>query len=182
MWDCISLLDEETIARVDELGGISAIAVSHPHFYSSAVEWAEAFGAQVYLHHADRQWVMRPHSALRFWEGERLELHSQITLIRGGGHFEGSTMCYWPGGAAGKGALFTGDTIHVVADRRWVSFMASYPNLIPLPATKVAAIQRAVEPYTFDRIYGAWWDRTVATNAKAIVRHSAERYIKAIQD
>ena len=44
LWDCISLLDDETVAAVDDLGGLSAIAISHPHFYSSMMAWSEAFG------------------------------------------------------------------------------------------------------------------------------------------
>jgi hypothetical protein len=35
LWDCISLLDENTVAAVQQLGGIKAIAISHPHFYTS---------------------------------------------------------------------------------------------------------------------------------------------------
>jgi hypothetical protein len=58
--------------------------------------------------------------------------------------------------------------------------MYSYPNLIPLPASAVRRIVAAVEPYAYDRIYGAWWDRVVPDNAKAGVAYSAERYIKAI--
>ena len=58
LWDCISLLDDETIAEVNARGGIRAIAISHPHFYSSMIEWAECFDAQIFLHSADREWVM----------------------------------------------------------------------------------------------------------------------------
>ncbi len=43
LWDCISLLDDKTITEVKARGGIRAIAISHPHFYSSMVEWAEHF-------------------------------------------------------------------------------------------------------------------------------------------
>lgn len=181
LWDCISLLDDETAGWVHERGGLAAIAISHPHYYSSVVEWAEAFKAQVFLHQADSQWVMRPHPSIHFWDGDRLALHDGITLIRGGGHFEGGTMCHWPGGAVGKGALLSGDIIQVVADRRWVSFMYSYPNLIPLSAAKVTALVDAVEPFAFERIYGAWWKRIVWEDAKEAVKRSAERYIKAIQ-
>ena len=67
-------------------------------------------------------------------------------------------------------------------DRRWVSFTYSYPNLIPLPASTVRRIVETVEPYEFDRIYGAWWGRVVFTDAKAAVARSGERYIRAIQD
>ena len=75
----------------------------------------------------------------------------------------------------------TGDVIQVVADRRWVSFMYSYPNYIPLSISKVREVTKAVEPYNFDRLYGAWWDAIIPANAKERVRLSAERYIKAIE-
>ena len=87
---------------------------------------------------------------------------------------------HWPQGAGGKGALLTGDTIMVVPDRRWVSFMYSYPNLIPLDGAAIAGIVTAVEPYQFDRIYGSWPESIVDTDAKAAVRRSAERYIARI--
>ena len=58
--------------------------------------------------------------------------------------------------------------------------MYSYPNLIPLPAPAVRRIEAAVEPYAFDRIYGAWWDRVVASEAKVAVARSAARYIAAL--
>ncbi len=38
LWDCISLIDEATVEGVRALGGISAIAISHPHYYSSMVD------------------------------------------------------------------------------------------------------------------------------------------------
>lgn len=180
LWDCVSLIDDETIERVNALGGVSAIAVSHPHYYSSAVEWAQAFGVSLYLHEADRQWAMRPDPAIEFWQGDTLEIQAGITLIRTGGHFAGGTVCHWASGTSALGTLCTGDVIQVVADKRWVSFMYSYPNLIPLAADKIRQIVEAVEPYAFERIYGAWWEAVVLSQAKASVRRSAERYLKAI--
>jgi hypothetical protein len=182
LWDCISLLDESTIAEVKALGGIVAIAISHPHYYSSMVEWSHAFDAPVYLHGDDRQWVMRPDPAIVFWEGESKTLPGELTLIRCGGHFAGGTVLHWPAGVEGKGVLLSGDILQVVSDRRYVSFMYSYPNLIPLPAAAVRRIVASVDPYPFDRIYGAWWERVVGTGAKAAVARSAERYIAAIQE
>lgn len=181
LWDCISLIDEPTIAAVNGLGGIRAIAISHPHYYSSMIAWSRAFDAPIILHAADRQWVMRPDAHIAFWEGETKELWDGMTLIRGGGHFEGGTVLHWPAGAAGKGALLTGDILQVVSDRRYVSFMYSYPNLIPLPAHEVRRIVAAVEPYAFERIYGAWWDRVVDEDAKTAVSRSAARYIEALE-
>lgn len=182
LWDCTALLDDEIVAAVGERGGIDAIAISHPHYYSTMVEWSRAFEAPIHLHAADREWVMRPDPAIVFWEGERLELFEGATLLRLGGHFAGGTVMHWADGAAGRGALLSGDIVQVVADRRWVSFMRSYPNLIPLPIATVEAMVRALEPYPFERLYGAWFDRVVAADAKAAVRRSAERYRRAIEE
>ena len=182
LWDCISLLDTPTVAAVKALGGISAIGISHPHFYSSMVEWAHTFQAPIYLHESNRQYVMRPDERIEYWDGETKQINDQVTLIRCGGHFTGSTVLHWAGGAEGRGALLTGDTITVVPDRRFVSFMYSYPNLIPLPARRVRQIVAAVEPFDFDRIYGGWWGRVVETDAKAAVEKSAERYIQALEE
>jgi hypothetical protein len=181
LWDCISLLDPPTRAVVQSLGGISAIAISHPHYYSSMVEWSRAFDAPIYLHAADRQWVMRADPHIQFWEGKTLALAGGTTLLHCGGHFPGGTVMHWPGGAEGRGALLSGDILTVVPDRRYVSFMYSYPNLIPLAAWQVRRIAEAVSPYHFDRIYGAWWDRIVQQGGKAAVARSAERYIAALE-
>jgi glyoxylase-like metal-dependent hydrolase (beta-lactamase superfamily II) len=182
LWDCISLVDEPTVAAVNALGGIAAIAISHPHYYSSMIEWSRAFEAPIYLHADDRRWVMRPDSAVQFWEGETQALPGGLTLIRCGGHFAGSLALHWPAGAEGRGVLLTGDTLTVVQDRRWLSFMYSYPNLIPLPASTVRRIGAAVAPYEFDRIYGAWWERIVDREAKAAVARSVERYVAALAE
>lgn len=181
LWDCISLIDEATIAVVQVLGGLKAIAISHPHYYSAMVEWSHAFDAPIYLHAGDREWVMRPDPAIIFWEEETKSLGPGLTLIRCGGHYPGGTVLHWAGGAEGRGVLLSGDILTVVSDRRYVSFMYSYPNLIPLPASKVRQIVAAVEPFQYERLYGAWWDRVVKAEAKAAVARSAERYIAAIQ-
>ncbi len=181
LWDCISLIDGPTRAVVEALGGISAIAISHPHYYSSMVEWASAFDAPIYLHAADREWVMRPDGHIHFWEGESKSLPGGLTLVRCGGHFPGGTVLHWPGGADGRGVLLSGDIATVVSDHRYVSFMYSYPNLIPLPVWEIRRIARALEPYAFERIYGAWWDRVVPQDGKGAVARSAARYIAAIE-
>ena len=182
LWDCVTLIDDSTIKAVNNLGGISAIAISHPHYYSSMVEWSRAFGnIPIYLHAADSQWVMRPDPIIKFWEGETHSLGKGFTLIQCGGHFAGGTVLHWAEGAEGRGALLTGDIIQVVPDRRYVSFMYSYPNLIPLSASGVNRIVGAVEPFQFDSIYGAWWGFRVLTDAKAAVARSAARYVRAIR-
>jgi hypothetical protein len=183
LWDCIALLDDRTVAEVNARGGIRAIAISHPHYYTTMVEWAEQFDAQIFLHAADREWVMRPAAAgsrIQFWEGAPLRLWDDLTLINCGGHFEGGTVLHWPAGANGKGALLTGDIIQVVQDRRFVSFMRSYPNLIPLGPAAIGRILQTIEPFSFEQIYGAWWKANVLSNAKDALRSSAERYLRWI--
>jgi len=90
---------------------------------------------------------------------------------------------HWPAASRGggsKGALLTGDIITVVQDRRYVSFMRSYPNLIPLGAMAIRRIVERTEPFTFEQIYGGWWQANVLADAKAAVARSAERYLRAI--
>lgn len=182
LWDCISLIDEETRMRVRELGGISAIAVSHPHFYSSIVEWSHAFDkAPVYLHTSDRRWAMRPDPVIRFWEGETTSLGKGLTLVRCGIHYEGGQVLHWAQGGGGRGAILTGDIFQVASDRRYVSFMHSYPNYIPERPSVVRHALKAVEPYPFDIIYGGWWDRNVARDGQAALARSAERYLRQVR-
>src|SRR5205809_5863378 len=183
LWDCISLLEDETIVEVNARGGIRAIAISHPHFYSAMIEWAERFDAQIFLHAADRQWVMRKSPRIQFWEGLTLSLWDRLTLINLGGHFEGGTVLHWPAASrdgGSKGALLTGDIITVVQDRRYVSFMRSYPNLIPLGASAIRRIVERIEPFPFEQVYGGWWQANVLADAKAAVVRSAERYLRWI--
>lgn len=183
LWDCLSLIDDATVEAIRSRGGISAIAVSHPHTVGSLVEYSHAFGnAPIYWHADNREWAMRPDPAFEFWDGEACQLMEGLTLVRCGGHYPGSTVLHWADGADGKGALLTGDTIYVVQDRRFVSFMYSYPNLIPLNAKTVERIVHSVDPYEFDRLYAGWWDSIVKRDAKAAVKRSAERYRKAIQE
>ncbi|MBS1845184.1 MAG: MBL fold metallo-hydrolase, partial [Actinobacteria bacterium] len=53
LWDCLAPFDVEVAAAVEERGGIDAIAISHPHYYTTMAEWARAFGAPVHLPAAD---------------------------------------------------------------------------------------------------------------------------------
>jgi hypothetical protein len=183
LWDLTPLITDEAVAQIRMLGGLRAIAISHPHYYATMTEWSAALGGvPIYLHADDAEHVLRPDPNIVHWTGETKDLGQGVTLVRCGGHFTGSAVLHWAAGAGGKGALFTGDTIMVVPDTRHMSFMYSYPNLVPLPASKVRAIAAKVEPYAFDRIYAAWWDRVSGHDAKARLARSVERYIAAISE
>lgn len=181
LWDCVTLLDEATAEAIAGLGGMAAIAISHPHYYAAMVDWSRAFGAPIHLSGADERWVMRPDPAVRLWQGDTLPLPGGLTLVRLGGHFPGAAVLHWPAGADGCGALLSGDVLQVVPDRRYVSFMYSYPNLVPLPGRIVERMARRVQELRFDRIYGAFRGRVVYRDGQAAVARSAGRYLAALR-
>jgi hypothetical protein len=181
VWDMIPAVTEAAVDAVRARGPVQAIAISHPHYYSAMSGWSEALGdVPVLLHAADREYVTDPCAAVEHWDGEVLPLDGGPTLIRLGGHFEGGTVLHWPDGAAGRGVLLTGDIVMVVPDRTTVSFMWSYPNLLPLPGREIERIAAALEPWSYDRIYGAWWDHVIRSDARGAVRRGVERYVRAL--
>ena len=181
LWDCIASLDAATVTMIEGLGGIDVIAISHPHFYTTMVEWARAFTARIHLHAADKEWVMREDPAIEFWEGETKSLWDGVTLVRCGGHFDGGTVLHWAGGAGGRGVICAGDILTVTTDRKWLSFMRSYPNFIPLSGRTVKAIGAALRPFEFETIYGHYFDRVIATDGKASLEASVARYVAALE-
>lgn len=179
LWDCITYIDAETINDITKLGGIDAIALSHPHYYSTQVEWAEAFDASIYIHEDDHEWVTRPSEKIIFWSGDSLELAAGLFLHRIGGHFKGATVLEWKEGHAQKGVVLAGDIVRVVADRQWVSFMYSYPNFIPLPASTVQGMATQLNEITYHRLYDAF-HRVIGEDAGETVQKSANRYVDAL--
>jgi hypothetical protein len=91
-------------------------------------------------------------------------------------------VLHWAGGEDGRGALFSGDIMTVVPDRRWVSFMYSYPNLIPERPRAIRRALELLEPFGFHTVYGAWWQRVVHADGVAAVRRSADRYLRFALD
>jgi hypothetical protein len=181
LWDCVALLDDDTKCEIRHLGGIAAIAISHPHYYTTMVEWSRAFDdAPIFLHELDRKWTMRPDPSIHFWSGETKELVGGTTAIRTGGHFDGFQVVLWRSPADSQGVLLAGDQPEVCMDRNWVTFMYSYPNYIPLNRGAIENILTALNPFAFDRLYAAFPGRVLSKNAKEIVTRSAERYIRAI--
>jgi hypothetical protein len=179
---CISLIDDAMVEIVQALGGLRAIAISHPHYYTTMVEWSDAFGGiPVHLHAANQSWVMRSAPCLQLWTEETRKILPGVTLIRVGGHFEGGTVLHWAGGAANKGALLSGDLLQVTADRRFVSFMWSYPNYIPLGEKAVRAIAKRLEGWRYDTIYGAFWDRVITGDGVNVTQKSVARHIEILQ-
>lgn len=179
LWEPPALLDDNAIDQVAALGGVHVVSASHPHLTGASIQWSHAFDrAPVLVAAADRHWIRRPDPVIQLWSGEENVLPG-VTFIQCGGHFPGSSVAHWAAGADGRGALLTGDTIAIGADRASVNVMRSYVNRIPLPERAVRRVLAAVEPYPYDRIYGAFG--VLPDNAEDIVRRSLDRYIAWIR-
>ncbi|KTS71055.1 beta-lactamase, partial [Pantoea stewartii] len=160
------------------LGGIDAIAISHPHYYSNMQDWAAIFDAPLYIHASDSEWIVRDSPHLQLWDGDVLTMLPDISLLRLGGHFAGGTVLHW---AKNEGILLSGDIIQVAPGANAVSFMWSYPNMLPLTADNIRTITERLTPFAFDRLYSAFEGRDIASDAKQVVNRSAQKYIDCLQ-
>lgn len=175
LWDPNGYLDDDLVARIEELGGLAAIASSHPHMFGVQVEWSRRFGdVPVYVSAADSEWVQRDDPVIRRWDTD-VEVVPGVRLHRIGGHFRGSAVARFPG-ADGLGVLLSGDTVVATPDEKWASFLRSFPNKIPLSAGTVRRLADRLAALDFDRLYDNFAGR-VAPGADAAVARSAHRYV-----
>ena len=177
LWDCIPFIDEPTIAFIKSLGGLKGIAISHPHYYSLMAVWAEIFDCPVYLHEADKQWVLDESPKIELWQGQKKALWDGMEIIHTAGHFPGSTVLHVPG-INSNGSLFVGDSLYVANDRKFISMMYSYPNAIPLPKKDILQISDRVSPLKFDAMYGAFEWQNIEDGAKEMFTRSISRYLE----
>jgi glyoxylase-like metal-dependent hydrolase (beta-lactamase superfamily II) len=173
LWDPPGLITREAVEQIRRLGPVLAVAASHPHMFGVQLEWGAALDAPVLVSEPDASWIQRSGDAIRTWNGE-LRLSDDLTLIRLGGHFVGSAVALWSGGAGGMGVLLSGDTIYANPDGT-ASFMRSYPNRIPLSGAVVQRLADATDALTFDRLYNNFGG-VIATDARSVVRFSADRH------
>jgi hypothetical protein len=179
LWDCLPFVDEPSVAFIRSLGGLKAIAISHPHYYSLMVEWAKIFDCPVYLHAGDVQWVIDKDERIQWWEGGEKMLWDDIRIVHTAGHFPGSVVLHLPQHGT-AGSLLTGDSIYVSKDRKQVSAMYSYPNVIPLPYKAIQYIISQVMPLEFDSLYGAFEWMNLHEGAKTIFQKSMFRYLDIV--
>lgn len=179
LWEPPGFIDDEMIATIQRLGGVDVISASHPHLTGASIQWSHAFGGvPVLVASADRDWIRRPDPVIQLWHGVR-EVLPGVTFVQCGGHFAGSSVAHWSAGSAGRGALLTGDTIAIGADHKSVSVMRSFVNRIPLPERAVRRVLTAIEPFAFDRMYGAF--TSIDSGAADIVDSALNRYISWIR-
>lgn len=195
LWDCITLIDDETVQHIQSLGGLRAIVISHPHFYSAHVQWARAFDCPVYLATDDFEWTMMNSShQILATEVETDILDTGAKAIRVGGHFPGSMVLLW------DRHLFVADTLMMTpaGSGNWetdamgaarqrppglnsFAFMWSYPNRIPLGPDEIARMWSVVCDYEFHAVHGSFEGADMEdTKAKARLLDSMQLQIRAM--
>jgi len=161
LWDCIAYLDTHLIDFINSLGGLTALIISHPHFYTTHISWASTFSCPVYVHSLDAQWLCRnplPSTKRVLLQNQYEEIVEGVTAIQVGGHFDGSMVLHW------DGHLFIADSFINVPSGFYrkdrpkgttsFSFMWSIPNMIPLPPDTIHKMWMALKPYEFTVTHG----------------------------
>lgn len=177
LWDCITFLDSETISKINDLGGLAAIVISHPHYYTTHLEWGNVFECPVYLSWEDKGWLNRLDrlgKARTFIEGtsEEIEIAGEktgVTILKLGGHFPGSLVCLAYERLLIADTLLTtpsglGDWSKGPDGRRdgkpdgmnSYVFMWSIPNMIPLAPDDIARMWEILKKYDFKSTHGAF--------------------------
>ena len=85
--------------------------ISHPHYYTSYVQWAQTFGCPVYTSIEDEEWLDRQDAHevdRRLIRGPTETVVEGVTAIKTGGHFDGSLVLHW------KDKLFIADSLVTV--------------------------------------------------------------------
>lgn len=172
LWDCIPVLDESTVAFINSKGGLKAIGISHPHYYSNMTTWATVFNCPVYIHEKDQEWTHEK-IHIHFWKGVEMPLWDGITIINTGGHFPGACVLLVPS-LSEKGTLLCSDSLQISRSKKFISIMYSYPNQIPLPVSEISRIKSLMRSYQFDTLYGAFGFQNVTSDVEQLLEYSFE--------
>lgn len=165
LWDLVALLDQNTLDRIMELGGIQCIVISHPHFYTTWHDWSSSLKCPVYMSKFDSVWANRTRSrnaTLKLLEEQYTEILPGVTAAICGGHFDGSLVLH----SSHHKALFVADTILAVPSAfnpdpakpgvSSYSFLWSIPNAIPLNPDQILHIWRTLKRFQFEATYGVF--------------------------
>jgi len=199
IWDCSAFLHPSTASEILAMTSpeqpLLGIFISHPHFYGSSLTWARALGCSIYVHERDRDWWLREdnHEEGRvvWWKGGKLDIMEGLSVIRCGGHFDGSCVMHFDRSSrksdatddASKsrrtgGVVLCSDTFGIAPDRRTITFLWSYPNMLPLPPQEVTNIWNALRPFQFEDAYSAWPGTQTIGEARKKVLAGARRFVK----
>lgn len=204
LWDCLTLLDDATVAEIQYRGGLAAIVISHPHYYATHLLWARIFDCPVYLAAEDQRWLAQRDDARQVFLGpgetERdivVGSAAAAKVLKLGGHFPGSLVLLF------DGRLLVADTLVTTpaglgsweadaagAPRRTgrplgintFTFMWSIPNMIPLPPDELAAMWKVLEKHEFRSTHGAFMGHDIEDRdgIKKRVLESMQIQVKAM--
>lgn len=202
LWDLIPLLDQATVDKINSLGGLEAIVISHPHYYSTWAEWSRTFNCPVYVGGPDKEWFERtdtPGAEICFLEETYTSIpvggkESGFNAILAGGHFPGSLLLHW------EKYLFIADTIFAVPSAGnpvpgktgviSFTFFWSIPNRIPLHPDDIHQIWIKVKDLDFETALGAFEGMDIYTmpnessrgtgGVKGRLLESCKIYVKAM--
>ncbi|KAK6344198.1 hypothetical protein TWF696_007839 [Orbilia brochopaga] len=162
IWEIMPFLDQPTVDAINAIGQVKAIAISHPHFYSTPFMWSEAFGnVPVYINNADEDWLMTrdKNNVVVSWDNE-VEVLPGVRVVQLGGHFPGSSVLVF------DDKLFVADTIvvtpaalsrhHREEGYTGFSFQWSVINFIPLAPARVSKMWAKIRKLNFSIVYGGW--------------------------
>lgn len=186
LWDCITLLDDATVTEINKMGGLKAIVISHPHYYSTHLQWARTFGCPVYLAAEDEEWLAQTDAERQIFlkrgtTEKRVTVSGQdsgATILKLGGHFPGSLVLLF------DSRLFVADTLlttpaglgswetDAVGNRREghlgrpegansFAFMWSIPNLIPLSPDEISGMWDVLGKHEFRSTHGAFMGQDI---------------------
>ncbi|MFB9072559.1 hydrolase [Citricoccus parietis] len=184
MVDVPAYIDRAAVDAVMRLGGLAGIIASHPHMYGAQSAWAEACGGAdgpvpVYISEPDAGWLARRPANTIVWSDSLTPLPGlpgspAVTASQPGGHFPGSVVVHFTG-QDGVGVLLAGDTVGVARDRKWATFMRSFPNYLPLSGAVAERIAGHLDRYDYERLYDNF-SGVIASEASAVVHRSARRH------
>ena len=153
---------------------MKAIVISHPHYYSTHVQWARTFNCPVYLSAEDKEWITMEDERQVFLTERQHELvvdrqNTGIMVLKLGGHFPGSSVLLFDGRLmiadtfgttpAGLGSWKTdafGNARTRPKGMNSYDFMWSYPNMIPLPPKEITSMWDILKNYDFRSTHGAF--------------------------
>jgi glyoxylase-like metal-dependent hydrolase (beta-lactamase superfamily II) len=196
LWDCVTFLDVATVARINNLGGLSAIVISHPHYYSTHVQWSRAFGdVPVYLAAEDKSWTtMSIEKQVFITDTVQDILSTGVRAIKLGGHFPGSlvllfedrllvadTLLTTPAGMGRWDVDATGNKRDRPGGLNTFAFMWSVPNSIPLSAEEIVRMWDVLKDFDFTSTHGAFEGQDIEdVRVKARVLESMQIQVRAM--
>ncbi|KAI2638404.1 beta-lactamase-like protein [Xylaria nigripes] len=187
LWDCITLLDDETVVKITELGGLKAIVISHPHYYSTHLEWARAFDCPVYLSSEDEEWLAQRDPKYQVFLTETETSVHGVKVLKLGGHFPGSSVLLFedklliadtffptPSGLGNWDADALGTARERPPNMSSFAFMWSYPNMIPLGPDELEHMWAILRKFEFGSTYGAFVGRDIVKTPREMKRRVLE--------